>query len=109
METSKLSRLNQNILKLMLINLYKSLLEDGSENPNVYNINDDDNQVVGLEMRLIEFDDGGGSSSYLQGGGGESRKEVGWACDQTRHEWGKESASSLCVVFSLVFFYFNGL
>ena len=42
METSKLSRLNQNILKLMLINLYKSLLEDGSENPNVYNINDDD-------------------------------------------------------------------
>ena len=42
MDTSKLSRLNQNILKLMLINLYKSLLEDNSENPNVYNINDDD-------------------------------------------------------------------
>jgi aarF domain-containing kinase len=36
------------------------------------NINDDDNQVVGLEMHLIEFDDGGGSSSNNLQGGGES-------------------------------------
>jgi hypothetical protein len=42
MDTSKLSRLNHNILKLMLVNLYKSLLEDGNENPKVYDIRDDD-------------------------------------------------------------------
>ncbi len=42
------------------------------------NINDDDNQVVGLEMRLIEFDDGGGSSSNnLQGGGESSSSSIG--------------------------------
>lgn len=59
MEGSKLANLNQKILKLMLINLYKSLLEDNSENPNVYNI-DDDNVWDSLEyvMRLMGFGSG---------------------------------------------------
>ena len=58
MEVSKLANLNEKILKLMLINLYKTLKSEGSENPNIYNMGDSD-FWDGLEyvIRLMGFGD----------------------------------------------------
>ena len=59
MEVSKLANLNQKILKLMLINLYKTLKSKDSENPNIYDMGDSD-FWDGLEyvIRLMGFGDG---------------------------------------------------
>ena len=58
MEVSKLANLNQKILKLMLINLYKTLKSEDSENPNIYDMGDSD-FWDGLEyvIRLMGFGD----------------------------------------------------
>lgn len=42
MSQSKLQNFNQRILKKLLTTLYKSLVQESSENPKVYNISDDD-------------------------------------------------------------------
>lgn len=42
MSQSKLQNFNQRILKKLLTILYKTLLEENSENPEIYNISDDD-------------------------------------------------------------------
>ena len=42
MSQSKLQNFNQKILKKLLSILYKTLVEEGSENPKFYNITDDD-------------------------------------------------------------------
>lgn len=49
MSQSKLQNFNQRILKKLISTLYKVLLENDSENPEIYNISDDD------VLRSIEY------------------------------------------------------
>lgn len=61
MPNSKFENFNDKVLKICIINLYKLLLEDGAENPKIYNISDDE-VYYSIEYVIRMF--GFGSGDY---------------------------------------------
>jgi len=59
MPNSKFENFNDKVLKICIINLYKLLLEDGAENPKIYNISDDEvYNSIEYVIRMFGFGDG---------------------------------------------------
>lgn len=59
MPNSRFENFNDKVLKTCIINLYKLLLEDGAENPKIYNISDDEvYNSIEYVIRMFGFGDG---------------------------------------------------